>query len=154
MASEHDHIERSILIQAPRSRIWRALSHAEEFGDWFGAELGAQEFAPGRRVRGPITVPGYEHVFFDVVVEKVEPGKLLSFRWHPYAVDPAVDYSKEERTLVAFTLQDAPAGGTLLTVVESGFDQLPPARRQEAFRMNTRGWEAQMHNIDRHAAAG
>lgn len=152
--SDHDRIERSVLIQAPRSRIWRALSHAEEFGDWFGADLRGQGFAPGQRVRGPITVPGYEHVFFDAVVEQVEPGRLLSWRWHPYAVDPAVDYARETRTLVTFTVQDAPGGGTLLSVVESGFDQVPSARRMEALRMNTRGWEAQMHNIDRHAAAG
>jgi uncharacterized protein YndB with AHSA1/START domain len=154
MPSDHDRIERSILIQAPRSRIWRALSHAEEFGDWFGADLRGQAFEPGARARGPITVPGYEHVFFDVIVDRVEPGTLLSYRWHPYAVDPAVDYGKEERTLVTFTLQDAPGGGTLLTVVESGFDRVPAARRMEAFRMNTRGWEGQMHNIERHAAAG
>jgi uncharacterized protein YndB with AHSA1/START domain len=150
--SSTDRIERSIHIKAPRSRVWQALSNAQEYGDWFGVNLKGQAFAPGQRVRGPITITGFEHVFFDVVVERVEPESLLSYRWHPYAVDPAIDYSKEQRTLVTFTLKDADEG-TLLTVVESGFDNVPPDRRLEAFRMNGRGWEAQMDNIDRHVAA-
>lgn len=151
-ASATDRIERSIHIQAPRSRVWRALSNAEEYGNWFGADLKGQTFAPGQRVRGPITIAGYEHVQFDVVVERLEPEKLMAYRWHPYAVDPAVDYSKEQRTLVTFTLEDA-GGGTLLKVVESGFDNVPPDRRLEAFRMNSGGWEAQLRNIQRHATA-
>jgi uncharacterized protein YndB with AHSA1/START domain len=151
-AAQTDRIERSIQIDAPRSRVWRALSNAQEFGDWFGANLKGQAFAPGQRVQGPITISGYEHVKFDVIVERVEPEKLLSYRWHPYAVDPAIDYSKEQRTLVTFTLKDA-GEGTLLTVVESGFDNVPPERRLEAFRMNSGGWEAQLRNIQRHAAA-
>lgn len=150
-ATASDRIERSIHIAAPRSRVWRALSDAEEYGNWFGANLKGQAFAPGRRVQGPITIAGYEHVAFDVVVERVEPEVLLSYRWHPYAVDPAIDYSKEQRTLVTFTLKDA-GDGTLLTVVESGFDKVPPDRRQEAFRMNSGGWEGQLRNIQRHAA--
>jgi len=148
-----DRIERNIHIAAPRSRVWRALSQAEEFGRWFGVDLAGQRFAPGQRARGPITVEGYRHVFFDVVVDRVEPQRLLSWRWHPYAVDPKVDYGKEEPTLVTFTLQDAD-GGTLLTVVESGFEHVPPARRFEAFRMNDGGWQAQLQNIARHATAG
>ncbi len=152
IASETDRVERSIQIDAPRSRVWRALSDAEEFGNWFGANLKGQAFAPGQRVQGPITIAGYEHILFDVVVDRVEPEKLLSYRWHPYAVDPAVDYSKEQRTLVTFTLKDA-GTGTLLTVVEAGFDNVPPGRRLEAFRMNSRGWEGQMRNIQRHVAA-
>ncbi len=151
-AAETDRIERSIRIDAPRSRVWRALSNAEEFGNWFGADLKGQAFAPGRRAKGPITIEGYRHLMFDVIVERVEPEQLLSYRWHPHAVDPAIDYSKEERTLVAFTLKDAGAG-TLLTVVESGFDKVPPQRRMEAIRMNTGGWEGQLLNIQRHAAA-
>jgi uncharacterized protein YndB with AHSA1/START domain len=146
-------IERSIVINAPRERVWRALSSAEEFGTWFGANLKGQTFAPGQRARGPITFAGYEHVSFDVVVERVEPQHLFSYRWHPYAVDPAVDYSKEQPTLVTFTLKDAPGNGTLLTIVESGFDNVPPHRRVEAFRMNTRGWETQMDCIVRHVSA-
>ena len=146
-----DRIERSILIKAPRSRVWQALANAEEFGGWFGVALQGHSFAPGQRVTAPITIDGFRHVMFDVVVERMEPEKLLSYRWHPYAVDPGIDYSKEERTLVTFTLQDAPEG-TLLTVVESGFDTVPPGRRMEAFRANSGGWAHQMQNIQRHAA--
>lgn len=150
---ETDRIERSIVIAAPRERVWRALSDAEEFGTWFGADLAGQTFAPGKRARGRITSCGYEHVWFDVVVERVDPPNLLSYRWHPYPIDPAVDYAQEQPTLVTFTLKDAPGNATLLTVVESGFDKVPPHRRLEAFRMNTRGWEAQLGNVARHAAA-
>jgi uncharacterized protein YndB with AHSA1/START domain len=153
MSSETDRIERSILINAPRERVWRALSDAEQFGTWFGANLKGLAFVPGQRARGNITYPGWEHVYFDVLVERVEPQDLLSYRWHPYAVDPAVDYTQEEPTLVTFTLTDAPGNGTLLKVVESGFDKVPPHRRLEAFRMNSGGWEAQMENIRRHASA-
>src|SRR5690606_41089104 len=104
-------------------------------------------------LRGRITICGHEHAWFDVVVERVEPPNLLSYRWHPYAVDPAVDYEKEQPTLVTFSLKAAPGNATLLTVVESGFDKVPPHRRLEAFRMNGRGWEAQLGNIARHVAA-
>ena len=152
-AGTSDRIERSIHIHAPRSRVWRALSDAEEFGTWFGADLKGQQFAPGRRASGPITFEGYRHVLFDVTVERVEPETLLSWRWHPYAVDPKVDYSGETPTLVEFRLEDAP-GGTLLRVVESGFDQVPPERRFEAFRMNSGGWDAQVQAIRSHAEAG
>jgi uncharacterized protein YndB with AHSA1/START domain len=151
MSSETDRIERSTLINAPRERVWLALSNAEQFGTWFGANLKGQAFAPGQRARGNITYPGYEHILFDVLVERIEPQEMLAFRWHPYAVDPAVDYTQEEPTLVTFTLADAPGNGTLLKVVESGFDKVPPHRRLEAFRMNSGGWEAQMENIKRHA---
>ena len=146
MTSSTDRIERSIQINAPRSRVWRALANAEEFGSWFGANLKGQTMAPGRRVQGAITIKGYEHVMFDVMVERVEPETLLAFRWHPYAVDPAIDYSKEERTLVTFMLADA-GSGTLLKTVESGFDKVPPSRRMEAFRMNSGGWDGQLKNI-------
>ena len=152
-AASSDRIERSIHIAAPRSRVWRALSDAEEFGRWFGADLRGQRFAPGQRARGPITHEGYRHVHFDVVVARMEPQRLLSWHWHPHAVDPRVDYSGEEPTLVTFTLEDA-GGGTLLTVVEEGFGKVPPERRFEAFRMNDSGWEAQLRNVERHAAAG
>lgn len=151
--SETDRIERSVVINASRERVWRALSNAEEFGAWFGVKLAGQTFAPGRQTRGPLTVEGYEHLVWDVTVERVEPPNLLSFRWHPYAVDPSADYSKEEPTLVTFTLQDAPGNATTLTVVESGFDKVPPSRRLEAFRMNSQGWAIQMENIVRHVTA-
>ena len=147
-----DRIERSIIINAPRDRVWKALSNAEEFGTWFGANLKGQTFAPGQRARGKLTFSGYEHIWFDVVVDRIEPPNLFSYHWHPYALDPAVDYSKEEPTLVTFTLKDAPGSGTLLTVVESGFDKVPQHRRQEALRMNTRGWEAQLKSVASHVA--
>jgi uncharacterized protein YndB with AHSA1/START domain len=152
-ASDTDRIERSVVIHAPRERVWRALSNAEEFGTWFGVNLAGQAFSPGRRSRGPLAVKGYEHLTLEVTVERIEPPSLLSFRWHPYAVDPGMDYSNEEPTLVTFTLQDAPGNATLLTVVESGFDKVPPSRRLEAFRMNSRGWGIQMENIARHVGA-
>jgi len=152
-AEVSDSITRSIVIDAPRDRVWRALSNAEDFGTWFGANLKGQTFTPGKRARGQITYRGYEHVFFDIVVDRVEPQSLLSYRWHPYALDPKVDYDAEQPTLVTFTLKDAPGKATLLTVVESGFDQVPPHRRVEAFRMNTRGWQAQLDNIVRHVGA-
>ena len=147
-----DRIERSVVINSPRERVWRALANAEEFGTWFGAKLAGQTFAPGQPARGPLTYPGYEHVFFDIVIERMEPPDLLSYRWHPYALDPELDYSAESPTLVTFTLTEAPGQGTLLTVVESGFDQVPAGRRLEAFRMNSQGWEAQMAHIARHVA--
>jgi uncharacterized protein YndB with AHSA1/START domain len=148
-----DRIERNILINAPRERVWHALSDAEQFGTWFGANLKGQAFAAGQRARGPITHPGFEHVFFDAIIDRIEPPDLFSYRWNPYAVDAATDYSSEEPTLVTFTLKDAPGNGTLLTVVESGFDKLPPHRRLEAFRMNSRGWEAQIKNIERYVCS-
>jgi Activator of Hsp90 ATPase homolog 1-like protein len=113
--------------------------------------LKGKTFAAGKRVQGPITYPGYEHLVFDVVIERMEPERLLSWRWHPYAVDPSVDYSIEPTTLVIFELKEV-EGGTLLKVVESGFDKIPPSRRLEAFRMNSGGWEEQMKNIEKHVA--
>lgn len=151
MNSSTDRIERKILLKAPRSRVWRALSNAEEFGSWFGVSLKGKYFAAGKRVQGQITYPGYEHVVFDVMVERMEPERLLSWRWHPAAIEPAVDYSQEPTTLVVFELQEVD-GGTLLSMVESGFDGVPPARRLEAFRMNSGGWDEQMRNIEKHVA--
>ena len=149
MGSPTDRIERKILLKAPRARIWRALSNAEEFGNWFGVALQGKSFKAGQRVQGHVTYPGYEHVIFDVLIERMEPETLLSWRWHPAAVDPAVDYSHEPTTLVEFELQDT-RDGTLLSISESGFDQVPTARRAEAFRLNSGGWDGQMDNIARH----
>ncbi len=147
-----DSIEKKILLRAPRSRVWRALVDRTEFGQWFGVRLPPGPFTPGETVSGKITYPGYEHLLMTVIVESVEPERRLSYRWHPNAVDPDTDYSKEPMTLVSFTLTDA-TGGTLLTLVESGFDQIPPARRGEAYRMNDGGWAEQMKNIERHVTA-
>lgn len=146
-----DRIEKSVVLRAPRSRVWRALSDAEEFGTWFGVKLEG-DFTPGAHVRGRITHPGYEHVTMEVTVERVDPEHLFSYRWHPYAVEPDVDYSAEPTTLVEFRLEEV-SGGTRLTVIESGFDRIPPSRRAQAFRMNEQGWAEQIKNIERHVAA-
>jgi len=143
-----DRIEKKILLRAPRSRVWKAITDSNEFGTWFRVRFDGP-FAAGKQVKGRVTKQGYEHVTFDVIVDKIDPERTFSFRWHPYAIDPKVDYSKEQRTLVEFRLDDAD-GGTMLTVVESGFAGLPANRRDEAFRMNSGGWEAQMKNIQGH----
>src|SRR5262245_6793584 len=143
-------IEKSIELKAPRSKVWRALTDHRQFGDWFRVKLEGP-FVPGQVSRGQIAYPGYEHVTFECVVQKVEPERFFSYTWHPYSVDPKVDYSKEEPTLVEFTLEETPAG-TLLTVTESGFDKVPSSRRSEAFRMNEGGWEAQIINIQKYVA--
>ena len=148
-----DRIERSIVINAPRERVWRALSNAEEFGTWFGTNLEGQSFAPGLRARGRVTACGHEDAWFDIIVDRVEPQNLFSYRWHPAAIDPTVDYTLEEPTLVTFTLKDAPGNGTQLTIVESGFDKVPPQRRLDAFRMNGHGWDRQIINIGNHVSA-
>jgi uncharacterized protein YndB with AHSA1/START domain len=152
MNTSTDRIERKLMLKAPRSRVWRALSNAAEFGSWFGVDFKGKAFVAGKLVQGQITYPGYEHIVMEVLVERVIPERLLSWRWHPAAIDPAVDYSQEPTTLVVFELDEAD-GGTLLTVVESGFDKIPPARRATVFRMNTSGWDEQMKNIEKHVAA-
>ena len=145
-----DRIQKEILLRAPRSRVWQALTDADEFGSWFRVKL-ESAFVPGQLSRGRITHPGYEHVLMELVVERMDPENVFSFRWHPYAVERGVDYSSEPMTLVVFRLEDA-AGGTRLTVTESGFDRIPAARRDEAFRMNNQGWTEQVKNIERHVA--
>ncbi|MCP2073623.1 UNVERIFIED_ORG: uncharacterized protein YndB with AHSA1/START domain [Pseudomonas lini] len=142
-----DRIERKILLKAPRSQVWRALANAEAFGQWFGVALEGKRFVAGERTQGQITYPGYEHLIWDVAVDRVEPERVFSFRWHPYAVEPEVDYSQESETRVLFELEDMD-GGTLLKVVESGFNNIPEARRLKAFRMDSRGWDEQMSNIE------
>lgn len=146
--TDSDRIEKKILLRAPRSRVWRALTNAEEFGAWFRVKLEGR-FTVGERIRGKITHPGYEHLTMEVTVERMDDENRFSFRWHPCAIDPKIDYSTEPTTLVEFRLQEV-ADGTMLTIVESGFDQIPAERRAEAFRMNSQGWAAQMENIRRH----
>lgn len=136
-----DRIEKRFEVAARRSRVWRAISDAAEFGAWFGVILD-RPFAPGATVRGRLTFPGYEHVTLEILVERVEPEGYFSYRWHPYAIDPKVDYSAEPTTLVEFRLEET-AGGTAITITESGFDRLPSSRRAEAFRMNEAGWNGQ-----------
>jgi uncharacterized protein YndB with AHSA1/START domain len=146
-----DRIEKTIVLRAPRARVWRAISNAAEFGTWFRVDFTGASFVPGATARGRLTYPGYEHVTMEIAIERMEPERLFSFRWHPYAVDPAVDYSQEPTTLVEFELRET-AEGTHLTVVESGFDRIPPGRRAEAVRMNDAGWAEQVRNIDAHVS--
>jgi uncharacterized protein YndB with AHSA1/START domain len=143
-----DRIEKTIVLRAPRSRVWRALAQAEQFGAWFGVAL-TGTFTPGAQITGRMTEPGYEHVSMAIAIEEVQPEHLLSYRWHPYAIEPGVDYAQEPTTLVEFRLVDVPEG-TRLTVVESGFDRIPLARRATALRMNEQGWTAQLTNIARY----
>lgn len=144
----HHRIEKSIELNTPVSRVWRALVDYREFGEWFRVQLEAP-FAPGEVAVGRITHPGYEHVTWRATVKAIEPERSFSFTWHPYAVDAAVDYETEMPTLVEFMLEPT-ATGTLLRVTETGFDQIPAGRREEAFRRNDDGWAAQMENIRQH----
>src|SRR5205809_566832 len=139
--SSTDRIIKRIEIKASPARVWRALTDHREFGEWFRVKMEGP-FVVGKTARGRITQPGYEHVEMEVVVRTMEPERVFAFNWHPYAVDPTVDYSKEPPTLVEFTLEKT-AAGTMLTVTESGFDAIPAGRRDEAYRMNSGGWDAQ-----------
>jgi len=145
-----DRIEKSVLLRAPRARVWRALANAEAFGQWFGVRLNGS-FAPGARLTGQVTHKGYEHVPFEITIERMEPERLFSWRWHPHPIDLKTDYSAEPTTLVVFELKDAPEG-TLLTVVESGFEGISEARRGEAYRGNEEGWTGQMKAIERYVS--
>ena len=143
-----DRIEKHIILRAPRSRVWQAIANSGEFGEWFGLKIDGA-FAAGARVVGRITIPKYEHLTLELVVEQMVPERLFSYRWHPYAVDPAVDYSSEPMTLVEFQLEEVPEG-TKLTVIETGFAAIPAARRETAIRMNEGGWAQQILNIQQH----
>ena len=147
-----DRIEKQVTFDAPRTRVWRALTDVAQFNAWFGVELSAP-FAPGAAVSGKLTIRNYEHLTLTIWIERMEPERFFSFRWHPYAVEPDVDYSTEPTTLVTFTLEEA-VGGTRVTIVESGFDALPESRRAKAFSMNSRGWEGQAENIRKFLATG
>jgi len=151
MPTTTDRIEKTTLLRAPRSRVWRAITDAQEFGTWFRVKLEGP-FAEGVTVRGRITHPGYEHVTMEMQIVRMEPERLFAYRWHPYAISPGVDFSAEPTTLVEFRLDEAD-GGTRLSIVESGFDRLPSGRRDEAFRMNEGGWSEQLTNIERHVSA-
>jgi uncharacterized protein YndB with AHSA1/START domain len=146
-----DRIEKSVELNAPVERVWTALTDHNEFGTWFRVKLEGP-FVPGEVSRGHITYPDYEHVCWEATVKRMDEPHYFSFTWHPYAVDPDVDYSGETPTLVEFRL--APTGsGTRLTVTESGFDALPPHRKPDALRMNDGGWAEQMKNIEEYVAA-
>jgi uncharacterized protein YndB with AHSA1/START domain len=154
-----DSIEKKILLKAPLARVWRALSDSTEFGTWFGVKFEGP-FLAGTRLRGvirPTTVDAevarhqkpYEGTAFEIMVERLEPERLFSFRWHPYSVEPGVDYAAEPTTLVIFSLEEV-ADGILLTLTESGFDAIPLERRAKAFSANDGGWTMQMKLIERY----
>ena len=143
-----DRIEKTLLLRAPKARVWRAITTPAEFGTWFKVRLEGT-FVAGRTTTGKMTHPGYEHLTMEMQVERIDPEDFFSYRWHPYAIDPKVDYSNEPTTLVEFRLEEA-EGGTKLTIVESGFDKISAARRNEAFRMNDKGWAGQIENIRRY----
>ena len=156
-----DRIEKKILLRAPRERVWRAVSDAKQFGSWFGVAFD-RPFAEGARLAAkiaPTTVDAevakmqepYAGKAFEWTVERIEPMRLISFRWHPYAVEEGVDYSQEPTTLIEFELADAP-GGILLTMRESGFDKIPLARRAKAYKANEGGWEMQTRLIEKYLA--
>jgi uncharacterized protein YndB with AHSA1/START domain len=141
-------IEKRIELNAPVSRVWRALTDYREFCEWFRVKLDGP-FVPGQVSTGNITYPGYEHLKWEATVQKMEPERLFSFTWHPYAIDPNVDYSNEPSTLVEFRLEPK-HNRTVVYLTETGFNALPKDRRFEAFRMNEGGWTEQMMNIENH----
>ncbi|HXR97186.1 MAG TPA: SRPBCC family protein [Terriglobales bacterium] len=143
-------IDKEIEIKAPVARVWRALTDYREFGAWFRVKLGAP-FALGQTARGNIAYPGYEHLVMEVQVTAMEPERYFAFTWHPFAIDPKVDYSQETPTLVEFRLEPSPAG-TRLWVSESGFENIPAERRAEAFLRNGEGWAIQVRNISEYVA--
>jgi uncharacterized protein YndB with AHSA1/START domain len=150
----NDRIETRIELKAPVSRVWRALTDYREFGEWFRVKLDGP-FVQGQVSRGYITHPGYEHVKWEALVQKMEPERLFSFTWPQLKslekTDIPSDYSGEPTTLVEFRLEKTTTG-TLLVLTESGFDKLPSDRRLEAFRRNEGGWTQQMKNIEKHVA--
>ncbi len=148
-----DRIEQQIRLTTSRTRVWRALTIPSQFGKWFGVALTGDSVKPGMVLRGTKLSEGCTDKPFQATVEEVEPESRYSLRWHPYSTEPAVDFTKDPTTLITFTLSDVP-GGTLLNVVESGFDMLPPARRAKAFEMHTHGWDAQLKNVAKYLAAG
>ncbi len=150
-SSSTDRIQKQVTFDAPRSRVWRALTDVAQFNTWFGVQL-TSPFTQGAEVRGQLNIPKYEHVVLSIWIESLEPERFFAFRWHPYAIEAGVDYSAEPTTLVAFTLTDA-GSGTQLSIIESGFDAIPESRRAKAFSSNSNGWNGQIENIRKYLAA-
>jgi uncharacterized protein YndB with AHSA1/START domain len=146
-----DRIEKTVMLDAPRSRVWRALTDVQQFNTWFGVSL-TSPFTPGAEVSGHLASPKYAHITLHLWVETLEPERHFAFRWHPFAIEEGVDYAAEPTTLVTFTLEDE-GRGTRLSIVESGFDAIPESRRAKAFAMNSNGWTSQTENIRKYLAA-
>ena len=139
-------IEKQIEIHAPVPKVWQALTTAAQFGEWFCVNFKGAEFEAGKSIVGQTTYPGYEHIVTTFNIKEIKPEFYFSMTWHPYAIEVGVDYSHEIPTLIEYELHKTQKG-TLLKVTESGFDHIPAARRDEAFRMNDGGWEEQLENI-------
>jgi uncharacterized protein YndB with AHSA1/START domain len=148
LKTSSDVIVKEVLVRSSRSKVWRALTDFHEFSKWFQVEM-HDPFVPGSRSRGKVTYPGKEDLTMEIVIEKMEPERLFSWRWHPDANDPQRDYSGEPTTLVEFELEEV-AEGTKIRVTESGFDAIPFERRAASIRSNTRGWEGQMEALRRY----
>lgn len=156
-----DRIEKKILLRAPLERVWRAISDSGEFGVWFGVKFDGP-FTPGARMRGTIVgtqvdadvakaQKQHAKISFEMTIEQIEPQRLLSFRWHPNAVEPGMDYSDEPTTLIVFALEEV-SEGVMLTVTESGFDQIPLERRVKAFTANNQGWTIVITLVEKYLA--
>ena len=138
-------IVKRVEIEAPVARVWSALTDYKQFNQWFQVEM-ESPFVPGHKASGKIVYKNKEHLRMEFVVQALKPTTYFAYTWHPFAIDPNVDYSSETPTLVEFHLEATPSG-TLLTVTESGFENLPPSRYADCIRMNTRGWETQLERI-------
>jgi uncharacterized protein YndB with AHSA1/START domain len=146
-----DKIEKHVDLKAPMSRVWRALTDAEQFGAWFGVKFDGP-FVPGKVAKGRFTIPNFTHLVGDFHIERIDqPAGVFTFRWHPFAIEPNVDYSAEPLTTVAFTLTETTAGSHL-QITEAGFDALPAERRAKAFASNTEGWSIQSKHITEYLA--
>ena len=139
-------IEKQIDLNAPQSKVWQALSDYRQFNEWFGCTLNGP-FAVGQACHGTVSCGGEPHDM-NITVTALDPESYFAYTWHPYALEADVDYSKEAPTLVEFRLSTPSTGKTLLVVTESGFDKVPEARREEAFRMNSNGWAMQLESIE------
>ncbi len=152
MANTEDKIEKTVVLAAPVSRVWRALTDHEEFGQWFQVKLSGP-FQPGAVVTGKMTFPGYEDYPWRAHVEQMEHERLFSFRWHDFDKTLDKDVSEQPTTLVEFRLEAVDSGSTRLQITESGFAALPEPRRVEVFRENTAGWDIQADNIEKHVTS-
>ncbi len=150
-SESQDRVRKEVTLRAEPARVWRAISNAREFGEWFRVDFSKASFSPGRKVTGKMLEDGYEHIPCQLTVEQMIPERLFSYRWHPYAIDPEVDYSGEPTTLVELQLAPVP-GGTKLVVVESGFSGLPRLRRDEALPAHDQGWAIQCERIADHVS--
>ncbi len=162
MVTSGDSIRKNVLLRAPQERVWRAISDAKQFGGWFGVDFEG-DFVAGAHMIGRLvptkvdpevakTQKPYEGMTFEFHIDRIEPMRLFSFRWHPFAVDKDVDYATEPMTLVTFELRRAP-DGTMLTIAESGVDGIPLARRADAFSANEEGWTAQAQLLEKYLTA-